>query len=296
MRQLLLLLPLFYHVVVYAETEQIMWISSDPQGHTYKNLSTIGIKTVTFRLLQEELSDYKFEVMVANNARAMQLLDSMPNYCMGNKVLSNERVERFYHTDLPQTLFPGLRLYVVKDSPLYRTLKSLNSKQQSLSITQVLGSVGEKGFGLVGGRSYGQELDQHFADPRWKQKLWIRTAADMSAGMLNMLSKKRVAALMESPTGVHHYLSQLGNTTELHSYAIKESPEMALGYIFCSKSAQGKQVISAFNQALKKLTPTSPYLQAHLDRLPQQDKDAYLHLYNQVYGTNFRGALVGKQE
>lgn len=288
MRGPLLLLTLLFTSTIYAGPEQIMWITSDPQGHTYKNLATIGIKSTTFRLLQEQLPEYDFKLEVANNARAMQLLESKPNYCTGNKVLSADRVARFYHTSLPQTVFPGLRLYVVKHSPLYNKLEMLTSEQQPLSISQVLESTGERDFGLVGGRRYGKELDQYFADPKWQHKLWIRTAADMSAGMLNMLSKKRVAAVMESPTGVHHYLSQLGNTTELHSYAIKESPEMALGYIFCSKSAQGKRVISAFNQALKKLSATRAYLLAHLDRLPQQDKAAYLRLYNQVYATNLR--------
>jgi uncharacterized protein (TIGR02285 family) len=290
MRRLLLSLTLFFSTFVFADATQMLWVSPDDEGRTHKNIQSMGIKEATFALLTEALPELTFRVVSANNIRALQMLEDNPAACAGNKILSKDRAERFYASELPQTVFPGLRLYTRKGTSLAKQLQSVQ-QLNALSLPLVLEQISDKQFGVVGGRRYGDKIDSILLDPNWQQKVWIRTASDMGAGMMDMLLRGRIAALLEHPNSAFHYHQQLNSDIELQSFAIAQAPDRALGYILCSKTPEGKKLSELLTQAIARLSLKPEYLQAHLDWLPQQeqDKDAYLHLYNQVYGTNFQG-------
>ncbi|ALS99781.1 hypothetical protein AT746_16915 [Lacimicrobium alkaliphilum] len=285
---------LFFSAIVYAETEQMLWVSPDDGGRTHKNIPSMGIKEATFAMLRESLPEIDIRVIPANNIRALQMLEDNPAACAGNKILSKDRAERFYASELPQTVFPGLRLYTRKDASVTAELQAMQ-QGNVLSLPLVLDKMSERQFGVVGGRRYSDEIDSILLEPSWRQKVWIRTASDMGAGMMDMLLSGRISALLEHPNSAFHYHQQLNSYVELQSFALAQAPDRALGYILCSKTPEGKRLSKLLSDAIATLSQTREYLQVHLDWLPQQDKDAYLHLYNQVYGTNF-STLVSKTE
>ncbi|GGD70790.1 hypothetical protein [Lacimicrobium alkaliphilum] len=297
MRRLLLSLTLFLSTFVFAETGQMLWVSPDDEGRTHKNIQSMGIKESTFALLAEALPELENRVVSANNIRALQMLEDNPVACTGNKILSRDRAERFYASALPQTVFPGLRLYTREESPLTPQLIALQ-QAGSLELPQVLDKVQDKRFGVVGGRRYSKQIDAILRDPIWQSKLWTRTASDMGAGMFDMLLTGRIAALLEHPNSAFHYHQQLNSDIGLHSFAVTQAPGRALGYILCSKTPEGKRLSEMLSHTIARLSQTPAYLRAHLDWLPQQkqEKASYLQLYNEVYGTNFQGTLVSKAE
>ncbi|WP_141096199.1 hypothetical protein [Lacimicrobium sp. SS2-24] len=272
----------------HAVAESVLWVSPDNEGRTHKNIPSMGVKEATFALLTEAMPGLDIRVVSANNNRALQMLEDYPAACAGNKILSKDRAQRYYATTLPQTVFPGLRLYTREDAAITRKLEAIQ-QNGPLLLSQVLQYVSERQFGVVGGRRYSDSIDNILHAPKWQQKVWIRTASDMGAGMMDMLLSERIEAMLEHPNSAYHYHQQLNSAVTLHSFTVTEAPDRALGYILCSKTPQGKQLSEHFNQAISTVSQTPAYLRAHLDWLPQkeQDKAAYLQLYNQIYGTGF---------
>ncbi|WP_102796377.1 hypothetical protein [Bowmanella denitrificans] len=288
---ILLLLLLFSPFLSAQMTQTDMdyiWITPDPPGKTHKNINELGTKTATFHLLADAAPDKSYFVLIANTSRAIQMLEEMDNACAGNKVRSSDRVDKFPVTRLPQTLFPGLHLYVNKRNKLADQLTQIQQDKGTIHITDVLELVGEKQFGLVGGRSYGDQLDSQFKQPKWQTKFWTRTSADMAAGMLDMLLQGRVSAVMEYPNSAFHYSRQLDLDQDLISFKVAEAPQQAQGFIFCSNSAKGRSLVAFFDTLISRVSKQRAYLDAHLNWMPSMDKQHFIEFYNQVYGTAFQ--------
>lgn len=266
-----------------ASPTELTWITSDQAGKTYRGIEVVDVNGATLALLLSHMPDIRLRVVTANNTRAMALLASEPAACVGNKLKTFDRQAQFHPSQPPQTIFLGLRLYTRKGSSLENKLGTLSP----VSLAQVLERIDEKQFGLVGGRSYGDILDQELQQSRWSDRLWTRTANDMAAGMLDMLIRDRVSAILEYPSAVHHYQIQFSSNVELASYALKESSEYSLGHIFCSRTEQGLTLSRAFSLAIEAASRDPSYLQAHLDYFPSFHHQELTRLFNQVYGTDF---------
>lgn len=272
-----------------------IWITPDPPGKTHKNIQEMGIKWATFQQLRQASDWPEPQVVVANNIRALQMLEELPNACAANKLKTADRAARFYYSDLPQTLFPGLKLYTLKNSGLAHHLTGIKELQGRISVVDALAFVSEKQFGLVGGRRYGDQLDPLLAKTQWQFQIWRRTAADMGAGMVDMLLRGRISALIEHPNSAHHYARELGKENELQGFDLQETPNSSMGYIICSKTPQGLALKQHFDGLLQQVSRQQTYLDTHLAWMPTLDQQAYIDLYNEVYGTRFTLVEVSAQ-
>lgn len=143
-------------------------------------------------------------------------------------------------------------------------------------------------IGIVGGRNYGEPLQRLFEQLATRNRIYTRTASDMTAAaLLDMLINGRVELIVEYPNVVQHYSEALNHAVPLVSVNISEAAEYSAGYIMCSKNEQGKKLAQAYNAAIRLSSQDKRYLQAHLRWFDASSHKKVTALYNQVYQTAF---------
>lgn len=269
-----------------------LWLTDmDDAAVVYKNVPGIDINAATRRLLLEHMPGYQDSVSIMNNERAFQILRSNTLACTGNKVRNAEREEFAYFTDVPQLIFPGLRLYMLQATADKAELLQ-HQPQETQETVQSLASLSAKlpqaRIGIVGGRNYGEALQTLFEQLARRNRIYTRTASDMTAAaLLDMLVNGRVELIVEYPNVVQHYSEALHHAVPLVSINISEAADYSAGHIMCSKTEQGKQLVQAFDQAIRQASQDKRYLQAHLRWFDASSHQKVTALYNQVYHTAF---------
>ncbi len=246
----------------------------------------LNISGSTMQLLWPGLNNVQVQAAAVNSSRALALLQSEPNACVGNKILSPEREAISYHTQLPQVVFPGLRIFALKDRDGAAALQRL-SNGDGVSLEQLLDSEHKLRLAVVGGRKYSTEIDAILQNPTWQRQLWRRHGSDDTAGVLHMLQEGRIDFVIEYPNVFAHYQGQTSDNSPYLSYPLVESPQLLAGYILCSRTPQGAALIARFDQLLAKISTEPHYLQAHLRWFDSAGQQAVVPLYNRVYNTNF---------
>lgn len=254
------------------------------------NKQIVDVNDETFRLLRQQLTTLAVTEQSVAAAQLPRLLAKEPTACTGNLIPLAERRQWGLFSQMPQVVFPGLRLFVQPQSTLDQALQQLVKQQQrpSIALTQVLQSTLRFQLGVSFGRSYGPDLDPLLTHPAFAAKIWQRRASDTASGVLSMLAKGRIDAVIEYPNVVAHYSAQLQNTIPFHSYAIDESPEVLYGHLVCADSSQGRMLMAQFDKVMPHLVQQRAYLDAHLRWFPAELQPTMLALYNRTYGTAFQ--------
>lgn len=270
------------------QAQPMLWLTDAANNQpVYKTSQPVDVSGATLQLMLPKLAQYQLQTMVVNNQRAMDLLKARPNACAGNKIITSERLNNSYASKLPQVVFPGLRIFTRADSVAAKGMAGMLDAQGRISVRKVLLEAHKLRFVVVGGRNYGAELDALIEAPQWQNRFWKRQADDMAAGVVDMVRTGRVDLMLEYPNVAAHYQAQQTDGTALVSYAVAESPAFLLGHILCSRTAQGKEMLQKFDDALTEATQTPAYLEAHLRWFAPDYHAEFRKLYNQVYQTNF---------
>ena len=246
----------------------------------------LNISGSTMQLLWPGLSDVQVQSAGVNASRALALLASEPNACVGNKILTPEREAISYHTQLPQVVFPGLHIFALKNGVGSTALHELNSAA-GVSLEQLLDRESKLRLAVVAGRNYSAEIDVILQNKVWERQLWRRHGGDNTAGVLRMLQEGRIDFVIEYPNVFAHYQGKTKDSNAFVSYPLQESPQLLAGYILCSRTPEGAALIARFDQLLEQISAEPSYLQAHLKWFDSAGQKALLPLYNQIYNTNF---------
>lgn len=269
--------------------DEPLWLTDmDDAAVVYKNVPGIDINAATRRLLLEHMPGHRDNVTIVNNERAFQILKSNQLACTGNKVRNAEREAFADFTQLPQLIFPGLRLYMLHATADKAGLNHtvVNGTMQSLADLSV--KLPHARIGVVGGRNYGEPLQRLFEQLSTRKRIYTRTASDMTAAaLLDMLVNGRVELIVEYPNVVQHYSEALNHAVPLVSVNISEAAEYSAGHIMCTKTEQGKKLAQAYNAAIRLASQDERYLQAHLRWFDVSSHAKVIALYNQVYNTTF---------
>lgn len=272
----LLLLP------VSAQVPKLLWLDEAMPAN-----QVLNINGSTMQLLLPNMADIQIESAKVNSARALALLKSNPNACVGNKLLTAERQAISYHTQLPQVVFPGLQLFALRDSPSATVLNELRS-DNGIRLADVLAHQQRLRLAVAGDRHYSTEIDGLLQSPSWQRQLWRRHGADDTPGVLKMLREGRIDLVIEYPNVFSHYQGPSDQQSPYISVPIIESAPILAGYILCSRTAEGAELIARFDTLLAQISQNPRYLQAHLRWFEPQTHATVIELYNQVYQTNFK--------
>lgn len=285
-----LIIPLFGLVLALpcVAAQQFIWLTD---SSTHQNSSqyrqALDVNGLTLKLLMQDVTQFQAQAVQTTTERAMAMLKNETAACAGNRVKNEERLTFSYATAIPHTVFPGLRLYSKTSSKTTEWLNQQLNSQQKINLKQLLQGKNDLHFAVGGGRSYGDQLDALLKDPTWQHKFWQRRSVDMSAGLIDMLVQDRVDLLIEYPNVIQHYMAQHSVNTELTSFSMEEAQPYMLGYILCTKTPEGQQLIEFFQQRLQQVSQQKSYLDAHLGWVDSADRKQLTQLYNQVFGTTF---------
>lgn len=282
---LLLLLCLPLHAA--AELSMLWLTDHDMHKDSHRNQSAVDVNGSTLAVLRQQLPQLSIHTEVVNTARALLLLKSEPNACTGNKILSEARLQHAVASQLPQVVFPGLRLFALSGSDTAALLEKLKDAQGRVSVRQLLNEHKNARFAIAGGRNYGKQLQRLINEPQHQKRFWQRHSSDLAMGVIQMLQSGRVELLIEYPNVVAHNLVNQQQQTQVVSVAVAESPAMLLGHILCAKTPQGRELLTLLEQQLAVVSKTEAYLQAHLQWFEASSHAEVTRLYNEVYGTAF---------
>jgi uncharacterized protein (TIGR02285 family) len=270
-----------------------LWLTDmDESALVYNSVPGIDINAATRQLLLEHMPGHQDSVTIVNNERAFQMLKTNTLACTGNKVRNSERESFAYFSDVPQLIFPGLRLYMLKATAETAGIAGLQHNNRH-SFADISTKLPRSRIGVVGGRNYGEPLQAIFDQLAGRNRIYTRTSNDMSAGpILDMLVNGRVDLVVEYPNVVQHYREALNLTAELVSVEISEAAEYTSGYIMCSKNEQGKKLAQAYSNAIQLASKDKRYLQAHLRWFDVSSHHKVTALYNKLYNTTFEADVV----
>lgn len=127
-------------------------------------------------------------------------------------------------------------------------------------------------FGYVKNRIYGSvnALIRNYAHNKTS---FGRSAADLTKGLLQMLSLKRIDYILEYSSMVQYIKEEQKIKTDFYQFPIKDSSELLPVYIGCSKSDEGKWLIKKIDSLTK--TYKKEYADAYAQWLSSEEQKAY---------------------
>ena len=227
MRHILLITSLILSCAV--EAKQRVNIATDliPEGGIQKADLVSGF----MYQITESLSDkYDFNYELASREREWRLLEQNSNLCLYNKQKSPERVNLAYYAASPLIIYPPNRLIVTKPLPW----------TSEISLSQLLEDRPMR-IGVINGRRYSEQIDRLI---RNGSRHFYQGAGSQKAERLHtMLLQGKLDGIIEYASVFKSRQLVDKNTTPVFTYALVEAKTPVEGYIACSKSALGKQVI-----------------------------------------------------
>lgn len=272
---------------------QIQWFTDfDPEqdSDTSEGNPTRNINGQTMELLTPHLGNYELVPRITNAARTLAILEQNEDVCTGKSVYTEERAAYSHYSDLPQVVFPPLRLYMLASHPLASEVQQLlaETSEKRLPLHDILSLDKNLTLGLMRGRSYTPELDKAIDNDQFSNQLWIRSVADQSAGLFTMLLSGRVDFTIHTSVASQRFIDEAGVDDEMVVIPLVEAGEHLSGYMMCSKSETGKRFIADANNALKKASQERAYFDMHMRWVPAAERPYLADIYNATYGTNFR--------
>lgn len=211
-------------------------------------------------LTQNSQQDLTFTFQEMSMTRGWMEMPKLENACMYNKVKTPAREEMGYFSQYPITLYPPLRLIVrSEDAKHYSTDFDISSIQASQQMR----------YALAKNRSYGV-LDAQIANK--KQLLFFRDGPNSVEKLLEMLSLDRIDGFIEYADTVNAYISEHRVGYEIKSIPIKGVSKPSPGYMVCSKTDYGLQLINAIDKAMSQASFQQALISIHQEFASVEDK------------------------
>ncbi|RUO65057.1 conserved hypothetical protein [Pseudidiomarina planktonica] len=265
----------------HASEQDIHWlIGMHSDESAADKFHHISVNKLTADLVIQQLPGFRIQERVINASRMLQLMADDPNACAEKTLKTSSREEFMLYSDLPQVIFPGLRVYMRADDKRF-------PQQQSQQLAQLLRQQQDIRIGLMEGRSYGEALDRVLAMPEVQPQIWRHSSLDSSFALIDMLLAGRIDMFISSPIPVNIFAQRHQRQLDLVSFVPQEAPLKLLGYFVCAKSAFGKKAMKEINKEHAIAVQQRSYLNAHLQHLDSSLHAEFIQLYNQIYRTNF---------
>ncbi len=187
-------------------------------------------------------------------------------HCMVSLYRKKEREKYIYFTDQYATL--GFSPGVAMRRSIINKLNIDHTKPVSLK--QLIEKY-KLTLGVTLNRSYGQAIDEIISQTQ-KRQIIVRAGRDALESLTVMLKKKRIDIILGYPSEHHYLKSIMDKNDELTQFAITEANTVSKGYIGCSKTPAGKEIIADLNSTLAALNKSNAFNDTMLRWLPEQLK------------------------
>lgn len=263
----------------------IKWLEMDaPPYHIQQGeTKNQGVVDKITNLLQQYMPDYQHSERVMNLPRVVEVMRVGQNVCHGSLYRTPEREGIAYFSAVPSTMFPPVGI-TIRQEDFDRF-----GKKSHVSIKRILSDRIFRG-GISTGRSYGKVLDELLSEFDQTARLERRSGDDIYRGLINMLILGRVDYVLGSPMESGYVRHSLGNKWHVVNLMVDEHSTYDFGYVACSKTEWGKQVMGDINRLLIQLRPLDIYKAFFTQWLDELSQSSFEKAYQQQFLT--RGLSV----
>ncbi len=260
-----------------SDKKDYLWVIDDTQEmDNLKNATPVSITSATSLMLLQSLPDYRIELATASLPRIKMLLFKKEELCILNRIKTPER-EEYSVFSQPVNLYPGLKLYYL-DSKLKFPPGLTKNNINFMTLPKLFEFFPDKILGLSLGRSYGKNVDKQIAHLSEKN-VFIRIGQNGIDSLKQMLIKKRVDFIIEYPADMKIEL----NGESLGFSELANNNAYILGYIACSKTEKGHQMVKDINQALSSLYALEAFYHAHTLYIEESYIASFKNYFNKVF-------------
>lgn len=229
-----------------------------------------GVIDQLLPLLIARMPQYQHTLMRVNRARGLQMLQEQTLTCDAALNRSKER-EQWIAFTAPVFLAMSNGLAVRRSDQEF--LKPF-IKEGAVDLAALLADGGEK-LGIIAERNYGEQLDALLKQAP-ANSLMLHYGNDALGSLLQMQRLSRLRMLLGYRPEIRYQARQQGIAEdELQFFPIRDTGKYLSGYIGCSATARGKQVVREIDQLLRTL-PRTPVSEAYAAWLDPESRPDYL--------------------
>lgn len=286
LRCVILLLSCCTSLNLLAESRQsVYWLYSEmPPAHiSHGEHVNTGYADLAMQLLIDALPQYDHVRVLANYKRSLIEIKANDNVCHAALLRSEER-EEFVAFSMPAYIVSSNKLFA---QPSHKSLMTnYLSQNGKVDLARLLANETFV-LGVSSGAMYGSGIDEALNLPSSQDNLIYRTAIDHYSGLSGMLEKSmRLDGFLG--LAVENRFFQKPNSainSNSVSYSIEGTDDFLVGYIGCSKSAFGMQLIDEINHvlAVERAGKIKDYYQSWL---LEEDRAAHQMLVEQLFDKN----------
>jgi len=233
-----------------------------------------GNADLVVQLLSREIPDYHYRAIVAPPPRIFLEMRHGRLACTPDLLKTPAR-EKFIAFSSVPSMPPAILTLTVRQ-PLPAGLSGENPR----SLADILAD-GKMTIGAARGRSYGPEIDRllqtHQSSVRY------RSGDDIYKGLLSMLVAHRLDGVLGYAREANYVSQTMGIGNRISVIPLKETTPQQMGYVGCSKTAQGRRFIRKVDQVLRRERPTARYRQIMERWLTESSKAEFRRLYDEVF-------------
>ena len=238
--------PVLAKDIIYWQTYHIPPISikkGDNEGQ--------GFQDKMLALITKQLPDYEHVHPLTTHVRALKDMREGKPVCHPGLFKTPER-EQFMVFSQASMITPSLRLIYTEKADTPYTMGSRVNIGQLLNQNAI-------DIGLIKGRSYGVELDSQLNNSPAERLLWF--SIEGAEAILKMVSTGRLDMTVAYPFEIGYY-NRKNQTAPLNMATIDGVNDYAVGYVACSKTPWGEQVVAQIDAILPSLRRTPEYINA----------------------------------
>lgn len=229
------------------------------------NLAGQGFLDKVTQQLINAMPDYQHGLPLSSPKRTETAMREGKQVCHPVYLKTKERMQ-FAYFSKPSVVAPSIRL-VGLSLP-----ETVGAKRVNLEKLH-----GRSTFTVNEGRAYNEQVDTFINSKPEDYKLVV--SVDKSRDLFLLIANGKVDYTFSYPIEVN-FFNKLHPTKQLQSWHIKGVNPYVLGYVACSKTAWGKDIINHVNQVLGTLVGTESYLHDITSWWPEElQRDEFVAFY-----------------
>jgi uncharacterized protein (TIGR02285 family) len=228
------------------------------------------------------LDEYDHKVLVSPFKRTVRDMKKGVNGCSVTLLKTPQR-EAFIKFTRPARLLLPNSLIVRKDD--VRRFQHLADEEGKISVEKVIQS-GKLRIGYSNGRSYTKPLDALLQTYKGSSILVERLGNEGPKGLLSMLNKGHIDAMFAQPVEAQFHGRAEGLADKFAVLPIAEIRDYTVGYIGCSDTEWGREVIAKIDLLLEDAVKQPDFRAFYEEFLDDASRARYRKIYNEFFGLN----------
>ena len=263
--------------------DRIEWYHSDlaPGSIVEGPDSGTGYLDRVEQFVAKRLEGYTHTFVVANYFRIIETLKENDRICCAALYKTPDR-EKFIEYSIPTYIILPNGLILPRNR-MARYQRYVN-KEREIDLERLLREVQPK-IGVVKGRNLGRSIEGIIEKYRGTESIYERPRKDLN-GLMMMMISGRIDGVIGFPLGMEYARKQLGfSKEEVVFFAINGIQAYDVGYIGCSKTAWGREVIGKINDIIK-IPRTNDFLDFYESWLDETTAKRHRKLAQEYFRTH----------